>query len=133
MFSLKRSCSLLGKTGKGSHMLNMINIYHVFNFILPKPCQIFAKSLPQKLNSTTDPIVYSPNTILEMSALDYVIKLLKSIQGSDHKRGRTGNALMMLSVYIECRVICSGRLSSIKSESYNSKKKKTTLSFVTQC
>ena len=42
----------------------------MFNIILPKPCEIFAKILPnlqQKFKSTTDPLVYSANTILAHS------------------------------------------------------------------
>ena len=43
----------------------------MFNITLPKPCEIFAKSLAnlqQKFDSTTDPMVYSTNTILAMLA-----------------------------------------------------------------
>ena len=43
----------------------------IFNIVLPKPCETFAESLAnlqQKFNSTTDPIVYSTNTILALLA-----------------------------------------------------------------
>ena len=36
----------------------LISLYHVFNIIVPKPCQIFNKNLIQQL------IQYSTNTIL---------------------------------------------------------------------
>ena len=39
----------------------------MFNIILPKPCEIFAKSLTKKFKSTTDPMVHSTNTILAHS------------------------------------------------------------------
>ena len=52
MFSWLRSYSLLSKTGmvqwffmvKYNFAKYLINIYHAFNIILPKPCEIFAKS-----------------------------------------------------------------------------------------
>ena len=49
----------------------LTNIYHMFNIFLPKPYEIFAKSLSnlqQKFDSITDPMVYSTNTILAMLA-----------------------------------------------------------------
>ena len=52
MFSWSRSWSLPGKTGKGSFMVKsnfakyLINIYHLFNIIVPKPCRIVDKYLP---------------------------------------------------------------------------------------
>ena len=32
---------------------SLINIYHLFSIILPKPCQIFAKSLTKKIQQLT--------------------------------------------------------------------------------
>ena len=44
----------------------LINLYHVFNIILPKPCKIFGKSLAnlkQEFNSTTDPKFNQYNSV----------------------------------------------------------------------
>ena len=59
-----RSCSLPTKTSKGFFIMPwnfmfkwnfakyLINIYHVFNIILPKPCEIFGKFLANFFNKT---------------------------------------------------------------------------------
>ena len=44
----------------------LINLSHVFDIILPRPCKIFLKSLAnlyQKFNSTTDPIFNQYNSV----------------------------------------------------------------------
>ena len=49
----------------------LTKIYHMFNIILPKPYEIFDKSLSnlqQKFYPITDPMVYSTNTTLAMLA-----------------------------------------------------------------
>ena len=54
----------------------------MFNIIIPKPCEIFAKSLTN-FKSTSDPMVYSTNTILAHS--DRMIYFRENSNESGHQ------------------------------------------------